>query len=128
MALAGPTFSYLRNPYPNISGGIHDFYGCLHSGVGCSHGGFPDYGYLDPYSPQAPYQLSGAQGSSLCPKALGPSSPEPPGYDRYGQFDSSFVYQQARMDPLPHLVTFDSGASPLVRGSEDNSPSKTYST
>ena len=24
-ALAGPTFSYLRNPYPHISGGIHDF-------------------------------------------------------------------------------------------------------
>ena len=37
-ALAGPTFSYLRNPYPHISGGIHDFYGRLHSGVGRSHG------------------------------------------------------------------------------------------
>ena len=39
----------------------------------------------------------------------------------------SFVYQQARRDPFPHLVTFDSRASPLVRGSEHNSPSKTYS-
>ena len=53
-------------------------------------------------------------------------APGPPGYDRYGQFDSSFVYQQARRDPFPHLVTFDSRAS-LVRGSEHNSPSKTYS-
>ena len=106
---------------------FHDFYGRLHSGVGCSHGGFPDFGYLDLYRPQAPYQLSGAQGGSLCPKALGPSAPGPPGYDRYGQFYSSFVYQQARRDPFPHLVTFNSRTSPLVRGSEHNSPSKTYS-
>ena len=82
---------------------------------------------LDPYRPQAPYQLSGAQGSSLCPKALGPNAPGPPGYDPYGQFDSSFIYQQARRDPFPHLVTFDSRASTLVRGSEHNSLSKTYS-
>ena len=125
-ALAGPTFSYLRNPYPHVSGGLHDFYGCLHAGVGHSHGGFPDFGYLDPYRPQAPYQLSVAQGGSLCPTALGPSAPVPPGYDRYGQFDSSFLYQQATRDPFPHLVTFDIRASPLVRGSEHNSPSKTY--
>ena len=35
-----------------------------------------------------------------------------------------FVYQQTRWDPFPHLVTFDSRASPLVRGSEHNSPSE----
>ena len=29
--------------------------------------------------------MSGAQGGSLCPKALGLSAPGPPGYDRYGQ-------------------------------------------
>ena len=89
MALAGPTSSYLRNPYPHVSGGLLDFYRRLHAGVGRSHGGFPDFGYLDPYRPQAPYQLSGAQGGSLCPTALGPSAPGPPGYDRYGQCDSS---------------------------------------
>ena len=33
-------FSYLRNPYPHVSGGLHDFYGRLHAGVGRSHGGF----------------------------------------------------------------------------------------
>ena len=126
-ALAGPTFSYLRNPYPHISGGIHNFYGRFHLGVVRSHGGFPDFEYLDPLRPQAPYQLSGAQGGSLCPTALGSSAPGPPAYDRYGQFDSSFVYQQARRDPFPHLAMFDSRASPLVRGSEHNSPSKTYS-
>ena len=42
-ALAGPTFSYLRNPSPHVSGGVHDFYGRLHAGVGRSHGGFPDF-------------------------------------------------------------------------------------
>ena len=124
-ALAGITFSYLRNPYPHFSGGFHDFYGRFHSGVGRSHGGFPDFGHLDPYRPQAPHQLSGVQGGSLCPTALGSIAPGPPGYDRYGQFESSFVYQQARRDPFPHLATFDSEASPLVRGSVHNSPSKT---
>ena len=73
------------------------------------------------------YQLSGAQGGSHCPTALGSSAPGPPGYDRYGQFDSSFLYQQASSDPFPHLATFHSRASPLVRGSEHNSPSQTYS-
>ena len=99
----------LRNPYPHISGGLHDFYRRLHAGMGRSHGRFPDFRYLDPYRPQAPYQLSGAQGGSLCPTALGSSAPGPPGYDRYGQFDSSFIYQQTRRDPFPHLATFSSG-------------------
>ena len=89
--------------------------------------GIPRFGYLDPYRLQAPYQLPGAQGGSLCPTELGPSAPGPPGHDRYGKFDSSFVYQQARRDPFLHLATFDSRASPLVRGSEHNSQSKTYS-
>ena len=105
-ALAGPAFSYLRNPNPHVSGGFHDFYGRLHAGVGRSQGGFPDFRYSDPYRPQAPHQLFGAQGGSLCPTALGSSAPEPPGYDRYGQFDSStcIIYQQARRDPFPTLL------------------------
>ena len=125
-ALAGPMFSYLRNPSPHVPGGVHDFYGHLHAGMGRSHGGFPDFGYLDPYRPQAPHQLFGARGGISCPTALGSNAPGPPGYDRYGQFDSSFVYQQTRRDTFPHLVAVDSRASPLVRGSEHNSPSKTY--
>ena len=125
--MAGPTLSYLRNPDPHISGGFHNFYGRLYAMVGRPRGGFPDFGYLDPYRPQAPYQLSGAQGCNFCPTALGTSAPGPPGYGCYGQFDSGFVYQQTRRDPLPHLVTFDSRASPLVRGSEHSSPSKTHS-
>ena len=106
---------------------ISRFYGRLHAGVGRSHGGFPDFGFLDPYRPQAPHQLFGAEGGSLCPTALGSNAPGPPGYDRYGQFDSSFIYQQARRDSFPHLATFESRTSPLVRGSEHYSPSTTYS-
>ena len=34
---------------------------------------------------------------------------------------------QVMIDPFPHLVMFDSRSSPLVRGSEHNSPSKAYS-
>ena len=123
----GPKFSYLRNPDPHISGGPHDFYGRLHAGVGRSHGGFQDFGYLDPYRPQAPYQLSGAQRGHLCPTALGSSASGPPGYDRHGQFDSSFIYQQTRRDSLPNLVMVESRSFPLVRGSEHNSPGKAYS-
>ena len=92
-----------------------------------SHRGFPDFGYLDPYRTQAPHQLFGAEGTYACPTTLGPSAPGPPGYDSYGQFDSSFLYQQTRRDTFPHLVTSNSRTSPLVRGSEHNSPSKTYS-
>ena len=95
-AIAGPTFSYLRNPDPHISGRVHNFYGRLHAGVGRSHGGFPDFGYLDSYRPQAPYQLFGAQGGNLCPTALGSSAP----------------------GPQVMIAT--------VRGSEHNSPGKAY--
>ena len=56
-AMAGPTFSYLRNSDPQFSGGLYDFYGRLQSGVGRPHGEFQDFGYLGPLRPQAPHQL-----------------------------------------------------------------------
>ena len=37
-ALAGPTFSYLRNPNPHVSGGFYDFHRRIHAGMGCPHG------------------------------------------------------------------------------------------
>ena len=43
----------------------------------------------------------------VCPATLGPSAPGPPGYDRYGHFDS-FLGQQTRRDTLSHLFTFNS--------------------
>ena len=70
-AMAGPVFSYLRNPYPSVSGGVYDFYGRLHSGVWRLHGGFPNFRYLDPSGPQAPHQLLGTQGGRWLPYITG---------------------------------------------------------
>ena len=70
-------------------------------GWGAHMGGFPDFGYLDPYRPQAPYHLSGAQGGRLCPKALGSNAPGPPAYNRYGQFDSSFRISTNKVGAIP---------------------------
>ena len=61
-ALAGPVFSYLWNPYPSFPGGFYDFHGRLYLGLGRPHGGFPNFGYMGPSGPPAPYQLLGAQG------------------------------------------------------------------
>ena len=126
-AMAGPVFSYLRNPYPSVSGGIYNFYGCLHSVVGRPHGGFPDFGYLDPSGPRAPYHLLGTQGGRGRPSSLFLSASGPPGHDCYGQFDSSFIYQQARGDPVLYLAVSSSGAFHVVTSSEHSSPSKTHS-
>ena len=126
-ALAGPTFSYLRNPDPPLSGGLYDLHGRLQSGLGRSHGGFQDFGYLDPYRPQAPHQLPGAQGGYLRPTALGSSAAGPPGHDRHGQFDSGFIYQQAGRDSLRFPATSDCRAFPLVRVTRHSSPGETHS-
>ena len=126
-AMAGPTFSYLRNPDPPLSGGLHNLHGRLQSGLGRSHGRFQDFGFLDPYRPQAPYQLSGSQGGYLRPTALGSSASGPPGHDRHGQFDSGFIYQQAGRDSLPFPATLDCRAFPLVRVTRHSSPGETHS-
>ena len=126
-AMAGPTFSYLRNHDPLLSGGLHYFHGRFQSGLGRSHGGFQYFGYLDPYRPQAPHQLSGAQGGYLRPTALGSSASGPPGLGRHGQFDSGFIYQQAGRDTLHFPATLDCRAFPLVRVTRHNSPGKTHS-
>ena len=119
-ALAGPTFSYLGNPSPHVSGRVHIFTDDSTQGWGAHMGDS---------------QISGTWTHTdrklhincLELKAV-IHAPGPPGYDRYGQFDSSFIYQQARRDPFPHLATFDSRTSPLVRGSEHNNLSKAYPT
>ena len=126
-AMAGPTFSHLRNPDPPISGGPYDFHGRLQSGLGRPHGGFQDFGYLDPHRPQAPHQLSGVQSGYSCPTALGSSASGPPGHGCHGQFDSGFIYQQAGRDSLPHPAAFSCRPFPLVRVSGHNSPGKTHS-
>ena len=61
-----------------------------------------------------------------CPTSLGSSAPGPPGLDCYGQFDSSFIYQQARRDPFPYLAS-SSRSFYVVTSSQHSSPSKTHS-
>ena len=63
----------------------------------------------------------------FCPTALGSSASGPPGHDRHGQFNSSFTYQQAGRDSLPHPAALNCRSFPLVRVSEHSSPGKTYS-
>ena len=138
VALAGPTFSYLRNPNPHGSGGFHDFYGRLHAGVGRSHLGFPDFGYLDPFRPQAPYQLFGAQGGGLVVCALQHWAPMLQGHQVMIATDNSTVVSYINKQGGTHSPTLlrltvelllwldmleaqnmvDSRAPPLVRGSE----------
>ena len=60
-------------------------------------------------------------------RALGSSASGPPGHGRHGQFDSGFIYQQARRDSLPHPAAFSCRPFPLVRVSGHNGPGKTHS-
>ena len=127
-ALAGPVFSHLWNPYPSFPGGFYDFHGCLDSGLGRPHGGFPNFGYMGPSGPPAPYQLLGTQGGRGCSTSLGNSASGPPGDDCHRQLNSSFLYQQTRRDSVPHLVTSGSGAFYVVTSLEHSCPSsRSYS-
>ena len=124
--MAGPIFSNIRYPHLTFPGGIHDFYGRLYAGVGLPYGGFPNLGNLDLFGSPGPYQLSGPEGGSCCPMPLGFSAPGPPGFDRYGQHYSSFLYQQTRKDPFPNLVASISGSLYVAAGSGHSSQSQTH--
>ena len=92
VALKGLIFPYFRNSHPAFPGGLYDIYGRLYRGVGRPHWGFPDFGHLHPYRPQAPYRLFGTQSGNFRLTPLGFSASGPPGYDRYRQNNSSFLY------------------------------------
>ena len=79
---------------------------------GGPYGGFPDFGYLDSFRPQAPYQLFGTQSGNFSPLSLslGYSRTGPPSYDRYGQHYISVLYQQTGWDPFPYPVTSSTGS------------------
>ena len=119
-ALAGPIFSYFRNSHPAFPGELYDIYICLYIGAGRPQRGFPDFGYLDP---QAPYQLSGTQSGyfGLTPHWF--SVPGPPCYDRYGHYNSSFLYQQTGRDPFS--LPFTSGSRSLDLASSSGHTSQT---
>ena len=126
MVLAGPIFSYLRNPSPHVSGGVHDFYGRLHAGVGRSYGDSQVSGTWT--HTDRKLHINKLELKAVI-HALQHWAQVLQGHQVMIATDNStvvFVYQQTRRDPFPHLVTFDSRASPLVRGSEHNSPSKAY--
>ena len=93
-AVAGPIISHIRNPDPAFPGGFHNFHRRLYPGLGRSHVGFPDFGCLDPFRPQAPHHYAGAQGGNIGPPTLGLSITGPSGYDRYRQYHCCSLYQQ----------------------------------
>ena len=83
---------HLWNPYPTFPGGVH---GHLYTGLGRPYAGFPDFGYLDPFRQQAPYQRFGTQSGNFGPSSLGYSDKGPPSYDSYGQhYLVSYIYKQ----------------------------------
>ena len=120
MALAGHTFSYLRNPSPHVPCRVHDFYGRLHAGDSQISG---TWTHTDRKLHISCLELK------VVSHALQHWAQMLQGHQVMIATDNStvvFVYQQTRRDTFPHLVAVDSRASPLVRGSEHNSPSKTY--
>ena len=61
-ALAGLIFSYFRNFHSTFPGRLYDIYRLSYTGIGRPHG---DFGYLDLYRLQAPYQLFGIQSGNF---------------------------------------------------------------
>ena len=125
-AMAGPTFSYLRNPDPHISGGPYDFTDASNQGWG-AHMGIPRFRVPGPLQTASSISTVWSSKRFFCPAALGSFASGPPVSDRHGQFDSGFIYQQAGRDSLPHLAALNCRSFPLVRVSEHNSPGKTHS-
>ena len=121
-SVAGPIFSYIR--YPHLP--FYDLQGSFYLGVGRPHGGFPNFGYLDPLGPQTPHQLFGAQGGSLGPAPLEYSASGPPGFDRYRQYNSSLLHQQAIRDPFPVFVTSSSRSFHVATDSGHSPQSQTH--
>ena len=126
-ALAGPMFSYLRNPNPHVSGGFHDFYGRLHAGVG-RHMGDSQISGIWAHTDRKLHINCLELKAVVC--ALQHWAPVLQGHQVMIATDNSTVVSYINKQggtPFPHLATFDSRTSPLVRGSEHYSPSTTYS-
>ena len=94
--------------------------------LGRPYGGFPDFGYLDPFRPQAPHQEFGTQGGDFDPPSLGYSVTRPPSYDYYGQHYSGVLYQQTGQNPFPHPVTLSSGSVPMAINSRHSYQGQIY--
>ena len=104
-AMAGPRFSYLRNPDPHVSDGSHDFTDTSTQGLGHLHGRFQDS-----------WTHSDRKLHINCLElkafifALQHWAPLLQGHQVMVATDKStvvFIYQQAGRDSFPHLATFD---------------------
>ena len=126
-ALAGHVFSHLWNPFPAFPCGVHDIYRRLYRGLGHPFGRFPDFGYLNPFRPQTPYQQFGTQSGNFGPPSLGHSVMGPSSYDHYGQHYSSVLYQQTGRNPFPHAVKSSSGSVPMATNSRHSHQGQTHS-
>ena len=127
-AMAGPIFSYLRNPNPTFPGRLYDF-----QLTPLCRGGAPIWGINKSRVPgpvldrrlhinclELKVVMAGLLGQ------LGFSTPGPPGFDRYGQYNSSFLYQQTRRDLFPNLIAFISGSLYVVTSSGYSSQSQAH--
>ena len=107
-AQAGPIFSYLGNSQRTFPGRLYDIYGRLYTGMGAHMG---DSQIWDTWTcTDLKLHIISASG--------------PPDYDHYGQYNSSFLYQQTRKDPLPLPVTSSSGSLYVASSSEHGSQSQ----
>ena len=71
--------------------------------------GFPNLRYLDLFRLPAPYINCLELKAVIATLHHCFSAPGPPGFDRYGQYNSSFLYKKTRRDPFPNLVASSSG-------------------
>ena len=78
----------------------------LYAGVGRPYGKFRNFRYMYP---------TGLPASTS------------PGFDRYGQYNSSFLYQQTRRDRFPVIVMSSSGSFCVATSSDHSSQSQTHS-
>ena len=107
--LAGPVFSHLWNPCPILSMRSSQLSHASTEGWGANMA-IPRFRYLDPFGPQAPYQMFAAQSLNFGPPPLGYSVTGPSSYDRYRQHYSSFLYQQTGHGQFLQAVTSSSGS------------------
>ena len=68
-AMAGPIFSYLRNPDPRLSSGSHDFYGCLR---GALTWGIPRFRVPGPVQTANSISIVWSSRRSSLPYSIGP--------------------------------------------------------
>ena len=97
-----PSFLPFGNSQRTFPGRLYDIYGRLYTGMGAHMG---DSQIWDTWTcTDGKLHINSASG--------------PPGYDHYGQYNSSFLYQQTGKGPLPLPVMSSSGSLYVASSSE----------